>query len=304
MEQLNTVIERLDRLFRINEFEMDPAFCRLFPTAYSKVDYEWKEYFEESYLKKFNGIMIKGNEEVGTIFCALTPTDEILKEFIESSLEGDMLLLHHPCDCENGDVRGHLGCGIIPAKQELLEGIRKKKLSLYSCHIPMDIHVEVGTGIALVKELKGEVINKFFPIGYGYGGLIFKIASISTEDLVAKLHEIMKIPYVDLLGKKHKNITKVAFVPGMGGSSELMKIAEDMGAEAYISGEILCRIDDDYGHSCFDEVQSYVPCTTMSLIGTSHDGSEEITMRTLLRDWVENNINVNTRFISVKRFWR
>jgi putative NIF3 family GTP cyclohydrolase 1 type 2 len=190
MEDLNCIVNKLDNLFRLSEFEKDPAFSRLFPIAYSKVDYCWESYFEEEYLERFNGLMIRGENKEKNILCSVTPTEEVLSEFIEKSTEGDMLLLHHPVNCENGDPRGTLGRGLIPAKQEQLSGIKRKKLSLYSCHIPMDIHPEAGIGIALVKALGGRVTDCFLPMGYGYDGLIFEMEPVSTKKLISKLEDV------------------------------------------------------------------------------------------------------------------
>jgi putative NIF3 family GTP cyclohydrolase 1 type 2 len=304
MEQLNNVINKLDKLFRLDEFEKDISFCRLFPIAYSGVDYDWRSCFDENYLKRFNGIMIRGEELVGNIFCSVTPTEDVLEEFIERACEGDLLLLHHPVDCENGDPRGNLGRGFVPAKLEQLSKIKERGLSMYSCHIPMDIHQEVGMGIALVKALGGSVTDVFFPIGYGYDGWIFDIKPITTNELIIKLQKIFEVPYLDFHGISLDKITKIAFVPGMGGDVDLIKEAESRGAQAYISGEILCRLDDEYGHKCFDEVYQYMLKSNMTLIGTSHDGSENLTMRTLLMDWIKENINVNQQYISLKKWWR
>jgi putative NIF3 family GTP cyclohydrolase 1 type 2 len=304
LDKLSNIIDKLDKLFRLDEFDVDPSFCRFFPITYSSVDFDWRSYFEGEYLRRFNGIMIRGDEEVGAIFCSVTPTEEVLNHFIEKSLRGDLLLLHHPVDCENGDPKGSLGRGLIPMSQEQLDKIREKGLSVYSCHIPMDINPEVGTGIALVKALKGTVRDVFLPMGYGHDGLIFEVRPISTQALIDKLEEVLEIPYVDFNGKEIDTITRIAFIPGMGGHSELMEEAESKGAQVYISGEILCRLNDDYGRSCFKSVSEYIPKTTMSLIGTSHDGSEALTMRTLMRDWVEANFNVKTEYISLGKWWR
>jgi hypothetical protein len=77
-----------------------------------------------------------------------------------------------------------------------------------------------------------------------------------------------------------------------------------MGAQAYISGEILCRLDDDYGRKRFNEVFEYIPQTKMSLIGASHDGSEYLAMRTVIKDWVNKNIDAEFHNIPLKTWWR
>ena len=72
-----------------------------------------------------------------------------------------------------------------------------------------------------------------------------------------------------------------------------MKEAEEKGAEAYITGEIHCHIDNDYGRHKYSLIMDYVKETNMSLIGVSHSASEYLVKETLMHDWFKENFDVD-----------
>ncbi len=51
---------------------------------------------------------------------------------------------------------------------------------------------------------------------------------------------------------------KIAIIAGCGDVVSLMKEAEEKGAEAYITGEIHCHIDNDYGRHKYSLIMDYV----------------------------------------------
>jgi putative NIF3 family GTP cyclohydrolase 1 type 2 len=82
-----------------------------------------------------------------------------------------------------------------------------------------------------------------------------------------------------------------------------MKIAEDKGVQAYITGEIHCHIDNEYGRRKFQTIMDYVMNTNMSLIGVSHASSEFLVMKTQMFKWFKNNFDVEVRLIPQNKWW-
>jgi len=168
--------------------------------------------------------------------------------------------------------------------------IREKGLSVYTCHAPMDIHPTIGTNAAIVEALEARETEPFFRDRAGAYGRIAEIEQTDTDTLIARLREIFAIPYVDFEGKKRYDITRIAIVAGCGDVVSAMKEAEEKGAQAYVTGEIHCRVDNDYGRRRFREMMDYVPAASMSLIGVSHAASEFLVMKTQMRN---NGLNGN-----------
>ncbi len=70
MEKLPTIIEALMNEFRIESYGPDAGFSRFIPAVYEPIKFDWKHFFEDPFTKQFNGLMIKGDENIGTVFLA------------------------------------------------------------------------------------------------------------------------------------------------------------------------------------------------------------------------------------------
>jgi putative NIF3 family GTP cyclohydrolase 1 type 2 len=248
MTPLRDLVASLDTFFGIAAVGPDPGFSRFIPRAYGATGYNWRAVFERRFTELFNGLMLRGADEVQTVFCSAFPAAEVLDEFIETGRPGDLLFLHHPLYIESGDPRGEPGRGFLPIDPRHIDAIREKRLSFYSCHAPLDAHPDVGTTAAMVDALGGRPEDAFWPYGSGHAGVICSIAPVARHELITQLLEIFGLPYADVDGGHPASIRRVAVVAGAGYKVEHMREAEGKGAQAYITGEIHTRIiGDDYG---------------------------------------------------------
>jgi len=205
---ISKVRNTLDSFFKIRELGKDPAMSRFVPMVYKKTQ-QWKKIFEPDFQERFNGLMVRGADKVNAVFTSSFPHDEILEKFISQSQEGDLLFLHHPIPLECGDPKGNLGRGFLPINPILLKKIVEKRLSIYSCHAPLDYNKKISTNRAISEALKAKIESEFLPYGDGYAGLIATINPISTANLIVGLKKIFEIPYVDFAGKYVDRIDSV-----------------------------------------------------------------------------------------------
>lgn len=299
MEKISVLERKLNEQFHLDEYDQDPAFSRFIPMVYDPIGFDWRSRFEPHFVRSFNGLMLKGAEVVKNVFLAVFPTDHVLKRFIEESEEGDLLFMHHPLLMECGDPRGKWGRGFIPIKEKWLEQLKKKKLSIYTCHIPMDLNRKIGTNAAIAESLKARAVDFFFE-GYGW---VCEIAETNTEELVEQLLKIFEIPYVDFEGKQITKIQRIAIVAGCGDVVHAMREAEGKGAQAYITGEIHCHIDNAYGREKFAQIMKYTKETSMSLIGVSHSASEYLVMKTQMKKYIETHFDVQCILLPQEKWW-
>ncbi len=299
MERRDVLEKRLNDFFRIKDFGPDPAFSRFIPMVYDPIGVDWKSTFNPDFLQYFNGLLLKGADEVHRVFLAVFPTDDVLERFIAESEEGDLLFMHHPLLMECGDPRGKWGRGFVPMDKKWLERIKEKKLSVYTCHIPMDLNRQVGTNASIAEALQAQAVDTFAQ-GYGW---ICEIETTNTDALVDSLLDIFSIPYVDFEGKKLQEISRVAIHAGCGDQVESMREAEAKGAQAYITGEIHCHIDNDYGRMRYQQIMAYTKETTMSLIGVSHSASEYLVMKTQAKKFFEDHFDVECILLPQKKWW-
>ncbi|WP_316569332.1 Nif3-like dinuclear metal center hexameric protein [Neobacillus sp. YIM B06451] len=303
MVNLADIVSKLDTELEIQTFGKDASFSRFIPMVYEPIGFDWKAAFEKDFVELFNGLMIKGAENVEKIFLAVFPTDQVLERFIEEADSGDLLFMHHPLLMECGDPRGDWGRGFVPIQEKYIEQMKAKNLSVYTCHIPLDCHKQLGTNVAIAKMLNAKLLDEESVRAKSEYVLYCTIEKTSTDNLIADLETIFEIPYVDFEGKKKTDIEKIAVVAGCGDVVDWMKEAEENGVQAYITGEIHCHIDNDYGRQKYKRMMEYALNTSMSLIGVSHSASEYLVHKTLIKDWFEENFNLKTVLLPQEKWW-
>lgn len=304
MERLAALTARMDEFFGIEACGPDPSSSLRIPQLYDPLGLDWQYVFAPGFVRLFNGLMLEGAEDVGTVFCSVLPAPEVLETFLDRAQEGDLLFLHHPADIECGDPLGDLGRGFIPISLPHIDRLRARKLSLYVCHAPLDLHAEVGTTSAMVKAVGGHVEEGFRPCGGGYAGAICAVDPISTQDLMALVRYVFGIAFVDFAGRLHRQVTRMAVTAGAGCDVALMRQAEASGAQAYLTGEIFDRADDERAYRVFKDTQDYARTTGMSMLGVSHAASEFLVMKTQLVPWLRASFRVGAEVIPLRRWWR
>lgn len=300
--KLSKIIQALDTFFKVKELKKDPAMSRFVPMVYKK-NSEWRKIFEPDFLKRFNGLMVRGADKTQTVFTASFPHDGVLQKFISQAEEGDLLFLHHPIPLESGDPKGKLGRGFLPINPILLQKIIKKKLSVYSCHAPLDYNQEISTNRAIAEALQVAIESEFLPYGNGYAGIIAVINPISTKKLIAELKKIFRIPYIDFAGKKLNRIMKVGIVAGGGDEVEYSQMSRQRGAQAYITGEIFSHYDSHWGRQNTAKLQKYAQTVDVSMIGVSHAASEFLVMRTQIPEWFKENFGLPVIPLAQDKWW-
>lgn len=304
LTELKELVSKLDIEFEIKAFGKDPSFSRFIPNAYDPLGFDWKFAFEKEFVELFNGLMLRGASKVERVFLAVFPNEYVLERFLEEGNEGDLLFMHHPLFMECGDPKGKWGQGFLPIKEKYIWQMKKKKLSIYTCHIPMDCHKKLGTNVAIARALKAGIIERELlnEINNDFL-LVCNIEKTNTDELVSTLKGIFEVPYVDFEGKNLNEIQRIAIVAGCGDKVDWMKEAERNGVQAYITGEVHCHIDNDYGKQRYKELMEYASKTSMSLIGVSHSASEYLVHKTLMKDWFENNFDIKTVLIPQEKWW-
>jgi putative NIF3 family GTP cyclohydrolase 1 type 2 len=302
--KLDKIVDALTTLFEVNDLNSDPSMSRFLPTVYNSIDFNWEVFFAPDFVQRFNGLMIRGDQEVANIYCAVFPTPEVISRFISEAQNGDLLFLHHPIDLQCGSPDGIIGQGFLPIDPKDLIKIKEKKCSVYTCHAPMDTNKEIGTNEAIVEALEARVIDEFLPYGNGYAGRICEIESIGTNKLVEKTKKIFSIPQVDFAGKRLNNIRKIAIVAGGGDDMDAMKESEQMSAQAYITGEIHSYHSGEWGKNNTERIDQWAQETKMSLIGVSHAASEFLTMKIQMVPYFRTEFNINADVIQQSIWWR
>lgn len=302
--KLDVLTQKLDDFFKIRELDADPAMSRFIPMVYDPIGFDWKSYFEADYTSRFNGLMIKGAENVGKVWCVSFPSDEVLSQIMAQAEPGDMIFAHHPVNMECGDPRGSLGKGFLPVNLQFLDQIKAKGLSFYACHAPLDYNEEISTSASIGEAIGGKTVGRFYPYGNGFAGVVCEVPVTTTDALIEKLKVATGLDYVDSVGVDRSDITRISIVAGGGGDVEDIQEGDKQGVQCHIGGEVTSKIDNERGRKEKTKVEAYLNDVKISVIGISHAGSEFIVLRDQLAPWIEQTLGIKAEAVPEKHWWR
>jgi dinuclear metal center YbgI/SA1388 family protein len=171
-----------------------------------------------------NGLQVENAGEVTRIAAAV---DASAAAIAEAGRRGcDLLLVHHGLFWDgNQPVTGR--------RYRRLAALLEGGVAVYSAHLPLDLHPEVGNNAVLARELGVELQGTFglhegIPIG------VTGKLEIRREALAARLDELLG-SRVRLIAGGAEHVERVGVLTGGGGGMIGEAIAS--GLDAYITGE-------------------------------------------------------------------
>lgn len=179
----------------------------------------------EDYPFALNGLQVDGRGEVTRIGAA---TDACRATIEPAAAEGcDLLLVHH------GLFWGGLRPFVGPL-YERFRGLVESGMGLYSAHLPLDLHPEVGNNVLLAAEFALEAAERFGSFrGNDKIGVIGRLDT-SRAELAARAEAVCGQPPTVIRGGPER-VSRLAILTGGGGS--LIEAAAAAGADTYLTGE-------------------------------------------------------------------
>ncbi len=139
----------------------------------------------------------------------------------------NLLLVHH----------GLFWRGLSPLTGQLhrrITGLTSSDLALYSAHLPLDCHPEVGNNPLLAKRL-GVAVQGPFGRAEGQDIGVWGELDASRAELVGAVQRSLGIAAVRLLGFGPERVRRVGIVTGAGGS--MIGQAAAAGLDTLVTGE-------------------------------------------------------------------
>ncbi len=178
----------------------------------------------EDWPNALNGLQIENSGCITKIGAAVDASSRTLRMAAERGV--DFLLVHH----------GLFWPGLQPVAGGLYRQLKlalENDIALYSAHLPLDLHAEVGNNVLLARALGFEETEPFLETK---GQLIGRkiIASLQRDDLIARLEKILGSP-VRCVGAGPTETRAIGIVTGGAGSD--IYAAAGAGVETFITGE-------------------------------------------------------------------
>jgi dinuclear metal center YbgI/SA1388 family protein len=173
-----------------------------------------------------NGLQVASEGEVTSVVAAVDATQRTIDRVVAECPRGTLLLVHHGLFWDgNRPVTGR--------RYRRLKALLDHDIAVYSAHIPLDVHPEVGNNAVLAKML-----GILDPVPFDtYKGMPFGAAGhlISPRDaLVSRLTELLG-DQVHLIPGGPETTTRVGIITG--GAGGRIEQAAASGLDTYITGE-------------------------------------------------------------------
>jgi dinuclear metal center YbgI/SA1388 family protein len=171
-----------------------------------------------------NGLQIENSGGVTRIAGGVDVSTRVLEA--AAKLNVDLLIVHH----------GLFWHGLQPVTAALRRQLQiafENNIALYSAHLPLDLHPQVGNNVQLAAALGFKSNLPFFEEKGQKIGLKVKV-SLPCEKLDRKLQKVLNARIKTFMFGPRKTET-IGIISG-GAGSEIYKVAEE-GVDTFITGE-------------------------------------------------------------------
>jgi len=171
-----------------------------------------------------NGLQIENSSRVTRVGVAVDVSTRVLSEAAKRKV--DLLIVHH----------GLFWSGLQPVRSALRRQLQlafENDISLYSAHLPLDIHPKVGNNAQLVAALGLRSAQPFLEEKGQPTGLKVRVSMPRTE-LVRKLRRALNGP-VKVFDFGPKQTRMIGIVTG-GAGSEIYRVGQE-NIDTFITGE-------------------------------------------------------------------
>ena len=171
-----------------------------------------------------NGLQVANRGEVTRIAAAVDGSEAAIRAAIAAGC--DLLLVHH----------GLFWDGNVPVtgrRYRRLRALFDHDVAVYSAHLPLDVHPEIGNNAVLAREL-GITVRGAFGEYKGVTLGVWGECAITREALAARLDDLLG-GRVKLIAGGRERIERIGVVTGGGGNMIGQAVAA--GLDAYVTGE-------------------------------------------------------------------
>lgn len=231
---LDELVQKLDAYFRVPEVENDANWGEI----YDFVDAPyWRDYVEPSWQGPWNGLMVRGADEVERVVTCVFPSDRIVAGLKPRTL----LFSEHPVDFADEP-------GFLPLSRASFETLRGSASGFYHVHGPIDMHPEVSPSRLCAEGVGLDRLEEYFPIADGIpgGAAIAGDSRLSLEGLADAFRAYLGPEIkVHVLTRPREQAGRVAVVAGGGAQREILEASLERGCQTYVTGNAAtnCRLD-------------------------------------------------------------
>ena len=193
---------------------------------------ELEEFLSPNFIERSIGVVCDFAENINKVYTAVFPSESVMEQILAENTTDAMLFVHHAAIW---DIRKP--SAFYNMDKELLEKLKKNRVSIFCFHVPLDNYSEYGTTKSLADALNIEFEKTFAPYRSAMAGVIGKTQCKTTEEL----NEL----YTKIVGHQTKLYTygdneikdgRVALVAGGGNDISIVPELLEHDVKTYITG--------------------------------------------------------------------
>ena len=176
------------------------------------------------YPNAFNGLQVEGPGKVTHVCTAVDASEAAITEAVDR--QAHLLMVHH----------GLFWDGLRPLtgrRHSKIARLIRGDLGVYSMHLPLDAHAEIGNCILLARALDIRPVGRFGSYQGAHLGW-WGESSVGRKQLVERAQVALGGP-IQLLPYGPEQTERVGVITGSGGS--LVEEAAQMGLDTLVTGE-------------------------------------------------------------------
>jgi dinuclear metal center YbgI/SA1388 family protein len=174
-----------------------------------------------------NGLQLANSGRVTKLGAAVDACEAVLAEAVRHGIS--LLLVHHGLMWEQHSF------AFTGARYRKLKLAIESDLAIFSSHLPLDAHPEIGNAAQLAAKIGLQKVEPFFPYKTETVGMCGEL-EISVEDLAQRIHEATQASSKPVICRGGpETVRKIGIVTG-GAGSEVAEIARS-GVDTFITGE-------------------------------------------------------------------
>jgi putative NIF3 family GTP cyclohydrolase 1 type 2 len=191
------------------------------------------DYATESFRKNWMGLVLDNSEEIHKVYTAVFPSAKALDHLISLDVTDALLFTHHPM-VWTPEIEG-VPFENMPAKY--LDQLKKRRISYYAIHVPLDRNGPYSTTASLARALEIETEREFFEYFGSMVGIIGKTECKTIIELSEKLKVLVGHPLKTWsYGNPKISNQRVALVAGGGNDPDVAQEVADSDVNTYITG--------------------------------------------------------------------
>jgi dinuclear metal center YbgI/SA1388 family protein len=188
------------------------------------------------YPAALNGLQVENSGRVSRIAAAVDASDASIRFAINRGC--DLMLVHHGLFWDGSQP-------VTERRYRRLKQLLTADVAVYSAHLPLDVHPEVGNNIQLATAIGIKpqgMFGKYLNIDVGVWGTL----NVTRETLAARLDDLLGVR-IRLLAGGVEKLTRVGVITGGAGS--MINEAAKAQLDAFVTGE-------GAHHTYFDAMES------------------------------------------------